>query len=99
MEAATPSGVFCKQFELTMSRWKKTPSGWQRADGPVPEHKTDGPVPEQKKTEAAAPNLAAPTTGQLETPTPARGAPFEPPSIMPPTEEQAAKRAAAQLER
>ena len=40
------------------SRWQKTPSGWQRTDVPVPEHKTDGPVPEQK-TKAAAQEQAA----------------------------------------
>ena len=70
-----------------MSRWQKTPSGWQ---------KTDGLVPEQK-TKVAAPNLALPTAGQLETPTPALDATLEP-LVMPPMGEQAAKRA-AQLER
>ena len=55
------------------------------------------PVLEQKNPELAAPNLAVPTAGQLETTTPAPDAPIEPP-VMPPTKEQAAKRA-AQLKR
>jgi tetratricopeptide (TPR) repeat protein len=69
-----------------MSRWIKTKSGWKKNE--------DEPVPEQKEPKAAAPNLAVPTAaGQLETTIPARGAPLEPPAV-PPTEEQAVKRAA-----
>ena len=52
------------------------------------------PVLEQKNPELAAPNLAVPTAGQLETTTPAPDAPIEPP-VMPPTKEQAARVAAA----
>jgi hypothetical protein len=54
-------------------------------------------MPEPKKPEAQAPAQAVPTAGQLEIATPARGAPPQPPA-MPPTEEQAAERA-AQLKR
>jgi hypothetical protein len=62
------------------------------------------PMTEPKKPDAQAPAPAVPTTGQLETTTPALvssrvldDAPPEPPSAMPPTEEQAAERP-AQLE-
>ena len=81
-----------------MWRWQKTESGWKQTEAPVPEQKKPEPaapapaVPtavQLERTEAAAPNLAVPTT----TTTPARGAPPEPP-LMPPTEEQTAKRAA-----
>ena len=54
---------------------------------------TEEPAPEQEKPEAAAPSLAVRTAGQIETTTPAPDASLEPP-IMPPTDEQAAKRAA-----
>jgi hypothetical protein len=59
------------------------------------EHATK-PMPEPKKPEAQAPAPAVPTAGQLEIATPALGAPLEPP-VMPPTEEQAAKRAAQKV--
>ena len=45
------------------------------------ERANEEPVPEQEKPEAAAPNLAVPTAAQLETTTPALGAPLEPPTI------------------
>ena len=68
------------------------------------EHDTK-PMTEPEKPEAQAPVPAVPTTGQLGTTTPALvssrvldDAPPEPPSAMPPTEEQAAKRP-AQLKR
>ena len=61
------------------------------------EYASEEPVPEQEKPEAAAPNLAVPTAEQLETITPAPGAPLEPPDMVL-TKEQTAKRA-AQLER
>ena len=51
------------------------------------------PVPEQEEPEATAPVPAVPTAEQLETTTSALEAPIEVPA-MPPTEEQAAKRAA-----
>ena len=77
-----------------MPRWIKTESGWKNSieDELVPE-----PTPEQKKPEMQASAPALPTAGQLETTTPALGAPLKPP-IMPPTEEQAAERP-AQLKR
>ena len=88
-----------------MSRWQKTESGWQQTEAPLPEQKPEAAAPvlavptavQLEKPEAAAPTLVVPTAGQLETTNPALGAPLEPP-LMPPTEEQAAKRA-AQLER
>ena len=62
------------------------------------------PMAEPEKPDAQAPAPAVPTTGQLETTAPALvssrvldDAPPEPPSAMPPTEEQAAERP-AQLE-
>ena len=73
----------------------------EMAESPVvltqDEYASEEPVPEQEKPEAAAPNLAVPTAGQLKTITPAPGAPLEPPDMVL-TKEQTAKRA-AQLER
>ena len=87
--AAKRAGAQLERLAPPMSRWIQTESGWKKNE--------DELVPEPKKPEAQAPAPAVPTTGQIEIATPARGASPEPP-VVPPTEEQAAERA-AQLER